>query len=55
MPKLTIASVAQKLAEHERVCSERALDVLGRIKRLENTIIGSAGAIIMLLLGILLK
>ena len=40
---------------HEQVCAERWKETILRIKRLEAIFIGSAGAIILLLLGIVLK
>ena len=40
---------------HEQVCAERWKETILRIKRLEAIFIGSAGAIILLLLGLVLK
>ena len=40
---------------HEKVCAERWKETIIRIKRLESVLLGSAGAIILLLLGIALK
>ena len=40
---------------HEQVCAERWKETIIRIKRLESVLVGSAGAIIMLLLAIVLK
>jgi hypothetical protein len=40
---------------HEEVCAERWKETIIRIKRLESVLLGSAGAIILLLLGIVLK
>ena len=40
---------------HEQVCAERWKETIIRIKRLESVLLGSAGAIIMLLLAIVLK
>ena len=40
---------------HEEVCAERWKETITRIKRLESVLLGSAGAIIMLLLAIVLK
>jgi predicted nucleic acid-binding Zn ribbon protein len=40
---------------HEQVCAERWTETINRIKRLESVLIGSAGAIILLLVGIVLK
>ena len=55
MSKPTVASVDAKLRTHEEVCAERWLETLSRIKRLETVLIGSAGAIILLLIGLLVK
>ena len=40
---------------HEQVCAERWRETILRIKRLETVLVGSAGAIILLLLGIVFK
>ena len=40
---------------HEQVCAERWKETILRIKRLETVLVGSAGAIILLLLGIVFK
>ena len=37
---------------HEQVCAERWTETIIRIKRLESVLIASAGAIILLLIGI---
>lgn len=52
---VTAAEVAHKLATHEAVCAERYDGINSRLKRLETILIGSAGAIIILLLGLVLK
>lgn len=44
-----------KLSVHEAVCAERYAGINARLKRLEHILIGSAGAIILLLLGIVTK
>jgi len=44
-----------RLTTHEAVCAERWTETILRIKRLENVSITVAGAIIMLLIGIILK
>ena len=51
MPKLTIQEVKAQVDTHEAVCAETIL----RIKRIEHLMIGTAGATIMLLIGIILK
>ena len=40
---------------HEQVCAERWKETILRIKRLETVLVGSAGAIILLLLGLVFK
>ena len=47
--------VEARLNTHEAVCAERWTETILRIKRLEHILIGTAGAIIMLLLGLVLK
>ena len=44
-----------KLVTHEAVCAERYAGINARLKRLETILIGSAGAIIILLLGLVIK
>lgn len=44
-----------RLTTHEAVCALRYDGLCARLKRLENVGIGIAGAIIMLLLGIIVK
>jgi hypothetical protein len=50
-----VDDLAFKLNTHEEVCAIRYLGIDARLKRLEQILIGSAGAIIMLLLSIVLK
>ena len=40
---------------HEQGCAERGKETILRIKRLETVLVGSAGAIILLLLGLVFK
>ena len=47
--------VEAKLMTHEAVCAERYAGINARLKRLETILIGSAGAIILLLLSVALK
>ena len=47
--------IEQKFSVHEAVCAERWTETIIRIKRLETILISAAGAIILLLLGIILK
>lgn len=44
-----------KLMTHEEVCAVRYDGINARLKRLETILIGSAGAIIILLLSLVLK
>jgi len=44
-----------KLMTHEQVCAVRYEGINARLKRLEHILIGSAGAIILLLLGLVTK
>ena len=49
----TIRDVDARLNTHEAVCAERWKETLERIKRLEMILIGSAGAVILMLAGML--
>lgn len=44
-----------RFATHEEVCAVRYEGINARLKRLETILLGSAGAIILLLLGLVLK
>lgn len=44
-----------KLSVHEAVCAERYAGINARLKRLEQIMIASAGAIILLLIGVVTK
>ena len=48
-------SIETRFATHEAVCEERWKETILRIKRLEAILIGSAGAIILLLLNLVMK
>lgn len=50
-----VSEVESKLSVHEAVCAERYAGINARLKRLEQIMIGSAGFIIVLLLGIVVK
>lgn len=50
-----VLPVEARLETHEAVCAERYAGINARLKRLEHILIGSAGAIILLLLGLVLK
>lgn len=47
--------VEARLSTHEAVCAERWKETILRIKRIEHILIGTAGAIIMLLVSLALK
>ena len=51
----TINEVEGRLNTHEAICEERWTETILRIKRLETILIGTAGAIIMLLLHLVTK
>jgi hypothetical protein len=51
----TISEVENRLSTHEEVCAVRYEGIHARLKRLEQILIGSAGFIIVLLLGLVLK
>lgn len=50
-----VTPVEARLETHEAVCAERYAGINARLKRLEHILIGSAGAIILLLLGVVVK
>ena len=49
------SEVKAQIDTHEAVCSERWLETLSRIKRLEMIIISTAAASILLLISLLIK
>lgn len=51
----TAKDVEAKLNTHEAVCSERWKETIERIKRLELILISSAGAVILLMAGMVWK
>tara|TARA_R110000824_G_scaffold149861_6_gene320261 strand:- start:1218 stop:1382 length:165 start_codon:yes stop_codon:yes gene_type:complete len=51
----TVKDVEGKLNTHEAVCSERWKETIERIKRLELIMISSAGAVILMMAGMLWK
>lgn len=55
MSKPTIQSIHVELEKHIAVSEERWTETILRIKRMESIMIGSAGAIILLLLAIVYK
>jgi hypothetical protein len=50
-----IEQVESRLSTHEAVCAERYSGINARLKRLEQILLASAGAIILLLLSVALK
>ncbi len=55
MGKPTVTSVQAHIDRHEAVCTERWKETILRIKRIEHIMIGTAGTIIVLLLGIIIN
>lgn len=53
MTKPTVTSIKAELDTHEAVCAERWKETILRIKRIETIMTGTAGTIILLLLGII--
>ena len=53
MAKVTAASVQAQVDTHEAVCAERWKETILRIKRIEATMIGTAGTTIVLLISLL--
>lgn len=52
---VSAVEVQGKLITHEAVCAERYEGINARLKRLETILLASAGSIILLLLGLVLK
>jgi hypothetical protein len=50
-----MSDIENRLSTHEAVCAERYTGINARLKRLEQILIASAGAIILLLLSVALK
>lgn len=50
-----VTEVEARLTTHEAVCAQRYEGINARLKRLETILIGSAGAIILLLLNLVIK
>ena len=50
-----VTEVEARLTTHEAVCAQRYDGINARLKRLEHILIGSAGAIILLLLNLVIK
>ena len=52
---MMVTEVEARLTTHEAVCAQRYEGINARLKRLETILIGSAGAIILLLLNLVIK
>ena len=52
---MTTAEINTELLQHEAVCAERWKETILRIKRIEHIMIGTAGTIILLLVGLIVK
>jgi predicted nucleic acid-binding Zn ribbon protein len=50
-----VSEVEARLNTHEQVCAERYAGINARLKRLEKILLSSAGAIILILLGLVVK
>jgi predicted nucleic acid-binding Zn ribbon protein len=55
MPKPSVTEVKAQIDTHEAVCSERWKETILRIKRIETIMIGTAGTIIILLVGLIVR
>ena len=55
MGKPTLQSIHVELEKHMAVSDERWTETIMRIKRIEHIMIGSAGTMIVLLLGVILR
>ncbi len=55
MARPTVQGVQHQIDTHEAVCAERWKETILRIKRIEHIMIGTAGTIIILLIGIIVN
>ena len=55
MPRPSVTEVKSQIDTHEAVCAERWKETILRIKRIEHIMIGTAGTIIVLLIGLLVR
>jgi predicted nucleic acid-binding Zn ribbon protein len=55
MSKMTVATLNNKIESHEAVCSERWLEVINRVKRLEHFILATLITLLFGMAGILFK
>lgn len=55
MAKPSVQSVKSELDTHEAVCAERWKETILRIKRIEHIMIGTAGTMMLMMAGLLLR
>jgi len=55
MSKMTVATINNKIENHEAVCSERWLEIINRVKRLEHFILATLITLVVGMAGILFK
>ena len=55
MPRPSVTEVKSQIDTHEAVCAERWKETILRIKRIETIMIGTAGTIIILLIGLIVR
>jgi len=55
MAKPSVQSVKAELDTHEAVCAERWKETILRIKRIEHIMIGTAGTMMLMMAGLLLR
>ena len=53
--KPSVFDVKSQIDTHEAVCAERWKETILRFKRIEHIMIGTAGTIILLLVGLIVK
>ena len=55
MAKVTTMEVKSQIDTHEAVCAERWKETILRIKRIEHIMIGTAGTMIVMMIGLLVR
>jgi len=55
MAKITTMEVKSQIDTHEAVCAERWKETILRIKRIEHIMIGTAGTMIVMMIGLLVR
>ena len=53
MRKMTVATINNKIENHEAVCAERWLEVINRVKRLEHFIVATLITLVVGMSGII--